>query len=155
MTDEMALSYRKSAIEGASPIGLVIALYDTLWGDLCRAAIAVRKNDIELRCKELNHASLVLGQLEDWVDVKNGGALAQNLKGFYGYLRAKMMEAGLTKSASLLEEQMKLILHDRSAWQQRDSFPDPPVTKSSEIPFGRESVRTASSSERAGFSQDA
>jgi flagellar biosynthetic protein FliS len=116
MTSETALSYRRSAVEGASPIGLVIALYDTLWGDLRRASEAIRKNDIELRCRELNHAAIVLGQLENWVDGENGGELAESLTGFYAYLRAKMMEAGITKSATLLEAQMKLVLHVRSAW---------------------------------------
>ena len=51
MTTE--LSYRRSAIAGASSIGLMIALFDTLAGDLCRASTALRKNDIETRCKEL------------------------------------------------------------------------------------------------------
>jgi flagellar biosynthetic protein FliS len=116
------LSYRKSAIEGASPIGLVIALYDTLWGDLRRAAAAIRENDIEKRCRELNHAALVLGQLENWIDLKNGGELAKNLTQLYAYLRAKMMEASIAKSAPMLEAQMELILHVRTSWQQTFRF---------------------------------
>jgi flagellar protein FliS len=155
MTSETALSYRKSAIEGASPIGLVIALYDTLWGDLRRAAEAIHKNDIELRCEELNHATIVLGQLEEWVDVANGGDLAKSLTGFYAYLRAKMMEAEITKSATLLEAQMKLVLHVRSAWQERDSFPLPVSTNLAEVQPTVETTRVAPSSERIGFSQNA
>ena len=85
------LSYRKSSVEGASPIGLVIALYDTLSGDLSRAAEALRNDDIEARCRQLNHATLVLGQLEDWIDLPNGGDLAVNLKAFYAYLRARLL----------------------------------------------------------------
>jgi flagellar protein FliS len=118
MTTE--LSYRRSAIAGASPIGLMIALFDTLAGDLRRASNALRKNDIETRCKELNHAALVLGQLESWIDLKNGGESAKTLSRFYAYLRAKMLEAGATRSASLLESQIEMILHVRSAWQQLD-----------------------------------
>ena len=76
---ETELSYRRSAIEGASIIGLMIALFDTLVGDLRRAASALRKNDIETRCRELNHATLVLGQLNEWVDLENGGESARTL----------------------------------------------------------------------------
>jgi hypothetical protein len=36
------LAYRKTAVEGASGMGLLIALYDTLAGDLRRAAAAQR-----------------------------------------------------------------------------------------------------------------
>jgi flagellar protein FliS len=114
------LSYRKTAIEGASPIGLMIALFDTLAGDLRRAAEALRRNDIETRCNELNHATLVLGQLESWLDLKNGGEPAQNLQRFYAYLRAKMLEASAKKSAPILDAQIEMILHVRSSWQQID-----------------------------------
>jgi flagellar protein FliS len=115
------LSYRKSAIEGASSIGLIIALFDTLAGDLRRAAAAIRKSDIEKRCKELDHASLVLGQLESWVDMDKGGDSAQALAQFYGYLRATMMEASVTQSATLLETQIDTVLQVRSAWQKLDN----------------------------------
>lgn len=121
MTTE--LTYRRSSIAGASAIGLMIALFDTLAGDLRRAATALRKNDIETRCKELNHGTLVLGQLESWVDLKNGGESAQTLSRFYAYLRAKMMEAAITKSAKLLETQIDMLLHVRSALQQLDASP--------------------------------
>ena len=125
------LSYRKSAIEGASSIGLIIALFDTLAGDLRRASAAIRKGDIEKRCKELDHASLVLGQLESWVDREKGGDSAQTLAQFYGYLRAQMMEASVSQSAAVLDAQIEMILHVRSAWQKLDNVPQgPPGTPS-------------------------
>jgi flagellar protein FliS len=117
------LSYRKSAIEGASSIGLIIALFDTLAGDLRRAAAAIRKSDIEKRCKEMDHASLVLGQLASWVDMDKGGDSAQTLSQFYAYLRATMMEASVTQSAALLDTQIDTILQVRSAWQKLDNAP--------------------------------
>jgi flagellar protein FliS len=119
MTTE--LSYRKSSIAGASPIGLMIALFDTLAGDFRRAALALRNNDIETRCKELNHAILVIGQLESWIDLDNGGESAKDLARFYAFLRAKMMEAAGTKSAEVLENQIEMILGVRGAWQQLDA----------------------------------
>lgn len=117
------MSYRRSAIQGASRIGLMIALFDQLASDLRRASAALRNNDIETRCKELNHALLVTGQLQNWVDVKNGGESAQTLSSFYAYLRAKILEAAATKSAKLLEMQIDMILLVRSSWQQLDTPP--------------------------------
>jgi flagellar protein FliS len=114
------LSYRRTAIEGASSIGLMIALLDTLVCDFRRASSALRKNDIETRCKELNHALLVIGRLESWLDLKNGGEPAQNLSRFYAYLRAKMMEASVNKTPEVLDAQIKMIVYVRSAWQQLD-----------------------------------
>lgn len=132
MTTELA--YRNSSIAGASPIGLVIVLFDTLVGDLRRAAIAIRKNDIGARCKELNHAALVLGRLESWIDLQNGGESARNISFFYATIRAKMIEAAAAKSEALLNVQIESILLVRSAWQQLDTSP----SKNAEEPAGIE-----------------
>jgi len=148
---ETGLSYRRSAIEGASPIGLIIALFDTLVGDLRRAADALRKNDIETRCRELNHAALVLGRLDSWVDLENGGESAQTLSRFYAYLRAKMMEASATKSVSLLETQIEMILHVRTAWHLLDSSSPQLSEKKAEAPAGR---GTSAHEPTAGIEQD-
>ena len=154
---ETELSYRRSAIEGASTIGLMIALFDTLVGDLRRAAFALRKNDIETRCRELNHATLVLGQLNEWVDPVNGGESAQTLSRFYAYLRAKMMEAAVTQSAKVLETQIEMILHVRSAWQKLDVGQTEAPAKPGEIPVQQLSMPSTPTPEakveRIPFSQ--
>jgi flagellar secretion chaperone FliS len=120
---EMQLSYRRSAIGGATIISLMIALFDALVGNLRQAAFALHNNDIQTRCTALNQATMVLGELEEWVDLENGGESAQALSRFYAYLRAKMMEAAVTKSAKLLEMQIDMILHVRSSWQKLDVRP--------------------------------
>ena len=121
MTREM--TYRNSAVMGASPIGLMIALFDRLAVDLRRAADAIRQGDVETRCDEINHGFLVLGQLESWLDHEKGGEPARHLTAFYGLLRAKMMQASVTQSSQLLEEQIETLLHIRTSWQQLDSNP--------------------------------
>jgi flagellar protein FliS len=116
-------SHTLSAIENASPIGLMVVLFDTLAGDLRRAVAALNKNDIETRCKELNHAVLVIGQLDSWVDLEKGGESARNLTGFYAYIRAKMMEAAVTKSAKSLEAPIQMIQQVSTAWHKLDVAP--------------------------------
>jgi flagellar protein FliS len=111
------LAYRRTAVEGASGFGLLIALYDTLVGNLRRAIDAQRGNDIQKRCHELNHALLVIGYLEDWIDRESGGELAQKLVAFYCNLRAKLVEAQARNSAEILEKEMAVILAIRGTWQ--------------------------------------
>ena len=116
------LAYRKTAVEGTSGFGLLIALYDTLAGNLSRAAEAQRKNDIQKRCQEINHALLVIAHLEDWVDREGGGELAQKLVRFYSGLRAKLLfEAQAKQSAEMLEQQMNVILAIRGTWQDLEA----------------------------------
>src|ERR1700722_14184419 len=98
------IAYRKTALRGASGFGLLVALYDTLAGDLRRAAEAGRRNDIEARCQQVNHALLVIAHLEDWIDQGPGGKLAQQLMAYNASLRGKMMGAQAKRSAEILEQ---------------------------------------------------
>jgi len=114
------LAYRKTAVEGASGFGLLIALFDTLAGDIKRAAEAERANEIENRCRELKHAVLVIGCLEDWVRRGPGGLLADQLIRFYSNLRRNLIQAQIRRSPEMLEQQMSSVLKLRGYWQQAD-----------------------------------
>jgi flagellar protein FliS len=111
------MAYRKSALGGTSGFGLLIALYDTLAGDLRRAAEAERRNNLENRSRELNHALLVIAHLEDWLARGSGGDLAEQLRMVYSSLRAKIIEAQVKRSPEILEEQMARVLSIREIWQ--------------------------------------
>lgn len=114
------LEYRRTAAEGTNGFGVLIALYDTLAGDLRRAAESEQLNDIEKRNLEVNHALLVVGHLEDWVARGSDGELSQQLVAFYASLRRKLIEAQATRSAQVLEQQMALVLDLRELWQKID-----------------------------------
>lgn len=117
----MELAYRRTAVEGTSGFGLLIALYDTLAGDLRRAAKAQRSNDIQKRCQEVNHALLVIGYLEDWIDREQSGELSVKLIAFYLALRTKLIQAQAKGSAEILEQEMAVILAIRSTWQDLEA----------------------------------
>jgi len=114
------VAYRKTAVEGASGFGLLIALYDTLAGNLRRAAGAQRVNDIETRCREVKHAFTVIGYLENCVRGGPGGQLAGQLSALYASLRRKIMDAQVDQSAEALEQQMEMVLKIREQWQILD-----------------------------------
>ncbi len=128
------LAYRRTAVEGASGFGLLIALYDTLAGDIRRAVRAQHNGDIQSRCKEVNHALLVVGYLEDWIDREGGGDLAQSLLAFYSNLRSALIDAQSKNSAELLEKEMGIVLAIRGTWQQLElrastAFDGPPQSQ--------------------------
>lgn len=117
-------AYRKTAVQGSSGFGLLIALFDALAGDLRRAAQAERNNEIEKRCRETNHAIHVIGFLEDRLERGEGGDLANQLRGFYSALRRKLLQAQINRSAQQMEELMVGVLKIREAWQQADQRKD-------------------------------
>jgi flagellar secretion chaperone FliS len=110
------LSYREAAVEGASPLRLVILLYEQAFEDLRRALDAHRRGDIEGRTGHINHAILVIGHLQASLDKEQGGRVALNLERFYDQLRRGLVEAQFKQSAEALEQQISHLMQVHEAW---------------------------------------
>jgi flagellar protein FliS len=109
-------SYREAAVRGASPVRLVICLYEQALEDLRCALIALEKRDIAARASSINHALSVIAQLQGSLDMERGGDVARNLDRFYGVIRAGLIEAHSRQSAKLLEQQISLLVTIHEAW---------------------------------------
>jgi flagellar protein FliS len=115
-----SLSYRQAAMQHASTVGLVIALYDTLVGDLTRAIEAIERKDIQTRCDQISHGFKVLQHLEMMIDRENGGPAAVSLQRFYRHIRTQMLQAQFNLSTETLHDQIRIVLEVREAWQKVD-----------------------------------
>jgi flagellar secretion chaperone FliS len=113
-------NYRKTQANGASKVGLVIALYETIIADLAAAVAAVRQGDIERRSAELQHALTALGYLQGKLNREQGGGPARALDRFYSVMRAKIMEGHLKSSAPVLDSVIGHMTQICDAWRQVD-----------------------------------
>jgi flagellar secretion chaperone FliS len=108
--------YREGAVAGASPVELIIRLYEQIIDDLRQAARALDQNNIELRTAKINHAILVIGYLESQLNLAGGGVAAENLRNFYRALRANLVQAQFRQSKKILDQQISDLLAVREAW---------------------------------------
>jgi flagellar protein FliS len=123
------LSYRETAVAGASPVKLVILLYEQAMEDLRRAIAAHSRGDIEGRTREMNHAILVIGHLEATLDPEQGGKVAANLALFYRHLRAELVEAQCKQSLTGMEQTISQLSQVHAAWcevERATAAPVPP-----------------------------
>jgi flagellar protein FliS len=120
MSKEATLSYQQAAARGASPIGEIVALYDTILRDFGRALIALKSRDIEARVFELNHAIAVIGHLQSVLDHDRGGEPAKHFERFYNITRAMIVQANAKATPESLEELIALYGSVRQAWHQLD-----------------------------------
>jgi flagellar secretion chaperone FliS len=110
------IAYREAAVRGASPVQLVIRLYEQIIEDLRHATKAIEQNQIELRTKEINHAILVIAHLQSQLDFQAGPQSAHQLSTFYDSLRSGLMRAQFHGSKELLAQQITDLMEVRSAW---------------------------------------
>ena len=112
------IAYRAGAVQGASPVGLVIQLYDQMIQDLARALQALEQGNPERRTREINHALTVIAWLQGTLDMERGGVIARNLERFYSTVRARLVEAQGAASQEILQEQIDLLVDLRQAWTE-------------------------------------
>lgn len=113
-------SYREAAVRGASPVELVIRLYEQIVEDLRQASLAVDQNDIERRTQRIKHSLLVLGHLQSSLDFAAGGKVARDLDNFYNVLRGRLMQVQFRPAKAALRQVITDILAVREAWIQVD-----------------------------------
>lgn len=117
-------------MRGASPVRLVICLYEQAIEDLRRAVIALEKGDIEARTRGINHALMVIAQLQGSLDMERGGEVAINLARFYGVVRAGLAEAQMKQSGIILEQQVSHLVLVYEAWLEVERATMAPAPKS-------------------------
>lgn len=123
-------SYRETAVRGASPVRLVICLYEQAIEDLRRAVIALEKGDIETRTRGINHALTVIAQLQASLDMERGGDVSRNLARFYNLVRAALVEAQLKQSTRILEQQISQLATVHEAWLEVERATASPTPQS-------------------------
>lgn len=115
-----AQNYQQENARGASAIGGVVALYDTILRDFRRASAAAAAGNIETRVFELNHALTVIGELNGVLDYQRGGEAAKRFHRFYEVTRGLILEANLRSSSESLENLIALYSPLRQAWKKID-----------------------------------
>lgn len=123
-----ASTYFQNNVFGASALGQVVALYDTILRDLRRAMDAIADNDIERRVNSANHAIMVIGELQGVLDFERGGEPAKHLNGFYNITRALIIKASVHSERQQFEQVAEMFTKLRVAWShaERTLAPDPP-----------------------------
>ncbi|MGH9488541.1 MAG: flagellar export chaperone FliS [Terriglobales bacterium] len=123
-----ATTYQRHAIETASPVGLVVLLYQAAVADLRRALAATEAvpntvREIEARTKALNHLFAIVGELKREVDLKRGGEVARNLQHFYVLSERLILQAGAQRDPQILRELIEHFSRILAAWRQVEARP--------------------------------
>lgn len=111
-------AYQDNVVRGASPLELVILLFDAAIEDMRVALTAMQGGDIEGRSNHVGHALIILQQLQGTLDFERGAGAARQFEQFYNEVRAKLLEAQIRCSTELMQQQIRNMSEVRTCWVQ-------------------------------------
>jgi flagellar protein FliS len=116
-------SYQEHMLDGASPVDLVVALYDGIIRFLYVAIDAVQRGDVNGRRVAVKRALDILIHLQARLRMDIGGRPAQVLSEFYAAMFALILQGSQGASAQRFEQVISCVRNVRDAWRQVASDP--------------------------------
>ncbi len=110
--------YRTHALEGASAVDLVVALYDGIIRFLYAAMEAVERGNAEERRAAVKRALDIIIHLQARLRMDVGGRPAKALSEFYASIFAQILQASQAASRHKFEHAIACVRNVRDAWRQ-------------------------------------
>jgi flagellar secretion chaperone FliS len=110
--------YREHALDGASAVDLVVALYDGILRFLYAAIAAVERGDADGRRAPVKRALDIIIHLQARLRMDVGGRPAQSLSEFYASIFAQILQASQSASKPKFEHAIDCVRNVRDAWRE-------------------------------------
>ena len=111
-----AQAYRQNAVMGASPVQLVIMLYDGAIRFMQEGKTALLNKDFETKNFKLQRAQKIVMELISTLDIRNGGEVATNLLSLYTFVINELVEGNITDKTENIDRAMKTMTDLRDSW---------------------------------------
>jgi flagellar secretion chaperone FliS len=110
--------YREHALDGASAVDLVVALYDGILRFLYAANAAVERGDVEGRRIAVKRALDIIIHLQARLRMDIGGRPAESLSEYYAAIFAQILQASQGASKAKFEHTIECVRTVRDAWRE-------------------------------------
>ncbi|MBA4292094.1 flagellar export chaperone FliS [bacterium] len=108
--------YRKAAVNSASPLQLVIMLYDGAIRFMNQAKDAMEKRELERQNEACKRAQDIISELMSCLDLKQGGEIAQNLFALYTFTFDRIVQANIEDNPVLIDQSIQVLAELRESW---------------------------------------
>lgn len=117
----MTQEYQKAAVNGASPLQLIILLYDGALKFMQSGRKAMEEGNRDLQNASLQKAQKVLMELMSCLDMKQGGEISKNLLSLYSYVLNELVMANMTDDRDGVDRGIKVLTDLRESWREIQS----------------------------------
>lgn len=108
----------QAGVEDASPHRLIGMLYEGLLTRIAQAKGALLQNDVATKGRKVSEAINILMGLREFLDLDNGGEVAENLDALYDYIQRTLTQAHLKNDEAKFDECRDLLLPITGAWAE-------------------------------------
>ncbi len=118
MSQAATNKYFENQMMSASPVRMVVMVYDQAILSLSRVITAVEAGDIEGRWKANQNASECIWELMTAVDQEQGGDVASYLDRLYRFMIRRLLEVDIRNDASPARDVINLLEPLRESWRE-------------------------------------
>lgn len=111
-------AYRRTQAEASTPLERVVLLYDGAIRFLTAAAAAHDQGDLRGRATGVSRALAILTELQNTLDMQQGGEISKNLDALYDYVISRLLDSGTKRDRAGIDEALKLLSTLREGWAQ-------------------------------------
>lgn len=120
MSAKFSKAYGSDALEmkvlAASPVEIIILLYEGAITALQQAEQAVDTGDLPRKINRLNKALDIIDGLSAALNHEKGGEISANLAGLYDYMKMRLSMANLKNDKAMMAEIRALLSDLHAAW---------------------------------------
>ena len=110
-------SYKKTGVETAGKIDLVIMCYEKTIQFLIQSKTHFEKNEPEAETNILEKALAIINELRCSLNHEKGGQIAGNLDGIYDYCNRRVLQWEVERDQTAFDEVILILSELKGAWE--------------------------------------
>lgn len=118
MYETAARSYRQTNVLSADTLKLTRMCYEAAIGNLKLAREAYIARNYEAKGKALVKTLDIIHELNNSLDMEQGGEIAKNLRALYLYMTQALIDADLKRDLKVFDTVIGMLEELESAWQE-------------------------------------
>ena len=113
-----ARGYLSAQVNCATPLELIVMLYDAGLRSADAAHEALVTGDIHARRSAMNKLMGIIAELQNTLDTERGGKIAADLDDLYSYLLTRLLAAIADRDPRPVDEVRRILGTLRDAWRE-------------------------------------
>ena len=109
-------------VEQASPVRLVVMLYEKAMSLLRQAVQHIDRNNVQAKGEALNRVVEIVGELQAVLNREEGGVVAQNLDAMYEFMIRSITLANLNSDPQPRQSVLNVLEELHKGWQELEQM---------------------------------